>query len=128
MNRFHKVNKLYDGTLNEVHHLFYATDISTNESFTFRNAMKQDDKLDFLDAMEKDISDHENGKHWSIVHRDTLPNRAQPIKSIWSFKRKWKPYGELLKHKARLCAHGVLQQWGDSYWDTYYPVVNMPIA
>ena len=76
MNRFHEVNDLYDETLNKVHHLFYATDISTNESFTFRNSTKQDDKLDFLDATEKEISDHERGKHWSIVHRDTLPNKA----------------------------------------------------
>ena len=53
MNRFHEVNELYDGTLNEVHHLLYATDISSNESFTFRNAMKQDDKFAFVDAMEK---------------------------------------------------------------------------
>ena len=67
--------------------MFYATDISTNESFTFRNEMKQDDKLDFVDAMDKEISDHERGKNWSIVHRNTLPNRARPIKPIWSFTR-----------------------------------------
>ena len=110
MNRFHEVNELYDGTLNEVHHLLYHTDISTNESFTFRNAMKQDDNLEFVDAMEKEISDHEKGKHWSMVHRDTLPHKSLPIKSIWSFKRKRKPDGEFLKHKARLCAHGGIQQ------------------
>ena len=52
MNRFHKVNELYDGTLNEVHHLLYANDISSNDRFTFQNAMKQDDKLAFVDAME----------------------------------------------------------------------------
>ena len=52
MNRFHEVNELYNGTLNEVHHLLYATDISSNESFTFRNAMKQDDELFFVDAMK----------------------------------------------------------------------------
>ena len=75
--------------------------------------------------MEKEISDHEKGGHWSIVHRDTLPNKAQPIKAIWYFKRKRKPDGKLLKHKARLCAHGGMQQWGDSYWETYSPVVNM---
>ena len=53
MNRFHKVNNLYDGTLNEVHNLFYATNISSNESFTFLNEMKQDDNLVFVEAMEK---------------------------------------------------------------------------
>ena len=29
MNRFHEVNDLYDGTLNEVHHVLYATGISS---------------------------------------------------------------------------------------------------
>ena len=28
------------------------------------------------------------------------------------------------KHKARLCAHGGMQQWGVNYWETYAPVVN----
>ena len=88
MNRFHEVNELYDGTINNVHHLLYATDISSNESFMFRNAMKQDDKMAFVDAMEKEIADHEAESHWSIVQRDTLPNKARPIKAIWSFKRK----------------------------------------
>ena len=82
MNRFHELNELYKITLNEVHHLLYATNISSNNSFTFRNAMKQDDKLAFVDAMEKDISDHEKCGHWSIVHRNTLPNKARPIKAM----------------------------------------------
>ena len=110
MNRFHEVNELYDGTLNKVHHLLYATGISSNESFTFRNTIKQDDKLAFVNAMGKEISDHKKGGHWSMVHRDTLPKKSWPIKAIWSFKRKRKPDGELLKHKARLCAHGGMQQ------------------
>ena len=88
MNRFHELNELYDGTLNKVHHLLYATDISSNDSFTFRNAMKHDVKIDFVYAMEKEISDHKKGVHWSIVHRNTLPNKARPIKAIWYFKRK----------------------------------------
>ena len=86
MNRYHEVNELYDGTLNSVHHYMYTTDIAANDSFTFRNAMKQEDKMSFVAAMEKEIADHEAGNHWSVVHRDTLPNRARPIKAIWSFK------------------------------------------
>ena len=75
--------------------------------------------------MEKEISDHEAGCHCSVVHGGTLPNKARPIKAIWSFERKRKPDGKLLKHKARLCAHGSMQKWGNSYWETYSPVVNM---
>eukprot|EP00957_Ditylum_brightwellii_P103456 7883200-Ditylum_brightwellii.AAC.1 len=29
-----------------------------------------------------------------------------------------------MKHKARLCAHGGMQQWGINFWETYSPVVN----
>ena len=82
-------------------------------------------KMSFVDDMDKEILDHKNSEHWSIVHRNTLPNKARPIKAIWYFKRKRKPDGALLKHKARLCANGGMQQWGDSYWETYSPVVNM---
>ena len=84
----------------------YFTNISTNKCFTFRNAMKQEDRMSFVDAMEKEITNHKSGEHWSIVHCNTLPNKARPIKAIWSFKHKRKPDGKLLKHKARLCTHG----------------------
>ena len=43
---------------------------------------------------------------------------------ICSFKRKRYPDGSLNKHKARLCAHGGQQTWGQDYWDTYAPVVT----
>ena len=46
--------------------------------------MKQEDKMSFVDAMEKEIIDHKNGKHWSIVmlnyvrvpRQRTAPDRA----------------------------------------------------
>ena len=88
LNRFNEVNELYDVTMNEVHHLMYSADITTNECFTFRNAIKQEDKNLFVDDMEKEILDEENGEHWSIVHHNTLPKKAQPIRDIWSFKHK----------------------------------------
>ena len=34
MYGFHEFNELYDGTLNEVHHLLYHTNISTNSSLS----------------------------------------------------------------------------------------------
>ena len=125
MNWFHEVNELYDGTLNKPHHLFYSTDIATNETFTFRESMKQEDRLSFLGAMENEIRGHEEGVHWTVLPFSTLLNKARPIKSVWSFKRKLKPDGDILNHKSRLCAHDGIQKWGDSYWGTYFPVVNM---
>ena len=96
-----------------------------NEVFTLRQVMKEDDRMDFVAAMENEIRDHEERGHWTIVDKASLPSNAKPIKAIWSFKRKRRPDGSLLKRKARLCAHGSMQQLGDNYWETYSPVVNM---
>ena len=66
MNRFHEVNELYDDTLNTIHNSFYSTDITTHKTFTFREAMKQEYRLSFLEAVEKKICDHEEGGHWTV--------------------------------------------------------------
>jgi hypothetical protein len=71
------------------------------------------------------VAGHELRNHWTIVHCSTVPRTAKSIQAIWSFKRKQRPDSTLVKHKARLCAHGRMQQWGTNYWETYSPVVNM---
>ena len=45
--------------------------------------MKQEDRLSFVNAMEKEIRDHEEGFHWTIVNRNTIPNKYFPIKEFW---------------------------------------------
>ena len=69
------MNEYYDCTMNNLHTLSFLTDLSTNDVFTFRQAMKQDDKADFVRAMEKDIEDHKSRNHWTVV---VAPSRAHP--------------------------------------------------
>ena len=52
-NQFHEVNALYDGTINKIHHLFYSTNKTKNETFTFHESMKQEDIFSFVDKIEK---------------------------------------------------------------------------
>jgi hypothetical protein len=73
--------------------------------------------------MVKELEDHLNRNHWIIMKRSEIGN-VKTIKTIWSFKRKRKPDGTIIKYKARLCAHGGMQVHGDTFWDTYAPVVN----
>eukprot|EP00957_Ditylum_brightwellii_P128726 9820592-Ditylum_brightwellii.AAC.1 len=49
----------------------------------------------------------------SDVPKDKLDKngKLKAILSIWFFKKKRFPSGKLMKHKARLCAHGGVQQW-----------------
>jgi hypothetical protein len=125
MNKFHECNELYDGTINQFHNYAFVTELANNEVFTYTQAMRQDDREDFIQAMIKEVEDHEGRDHWELVLRSTIPKGIKTIQAIWSFKRKRFPDGTLNKHKARLCAHGGMQQWGENYWETYSPVVNM---
>ena len=70
------------------------------------------------------VSDYESREHWTLTKCCDMPDDTKTIMSIWSFKRKQYPDGTLNKHKARLCAHGGMQTWGQNYWETYAPVVN----
>jgi hypothetical protein len=125
VNALNECNELFDGTLNQIHNYAFTTDIASNEVFTFTQAMRQEDRAEFVKAMVKEVLDHEERGHWALVLRSTIPKGVKTIQAIWSFKRKRFPDGTLNKHKARLCAHGGMQQWGENYWETYSPVVNM---
>jgi hypothetical protein len=118
-----QLNKHFDGTLNKLHHavLMAAAD---NDTYTLKEMLLQDDKNDFIVAMQKEVNDHESRNHWSIVHRSVIPAGTKTIMAIWSFKRKRFPDGRIMKYKGRLCAHGDMQTWGENYWETYSPVVN----
>ena len=109
MNCFQEVSELYDGSLHKIHYFFYSSDITTNETFKGHEAMKQEDILSFVNATEKEIHEHEEGGHWTVVNCNTLPNKSHPIKSKWMLKRKRKPDGEILKHKSILCTYGGMQ-------------------
>ena len=113
-----------DGTinyLNPVSQVFAS--VQDNDTYTYRQAMQQSDNRDFVFAMNKEINDHHERKHWRIVMRDSV-GYPKTILAIWSFKRKRFPNGIVSKHKARLCAHGGMQQWGVNFWETFSPVVN----
>ena len=106
-----------------MHPFAFATQTAGNEVFYFHQAMQEDDRDDFIQAMIKELTDHKENNHWELVKRSEIGN-ASTIKAIWSFKRKRRPDGSLIKHKARLCAHGGMKIYGENYWDTYAPVVN----
>ena len=105
-----RLNRLFDSTINHVHS--FTTMVENNESYTFKEMLNQEDKSSFIQAMLNEVEEHENRGHWTPVLRSSMPSGSKTILSIWSFKRKRGPDGRLLKHKARLCAHGGMQRWG----------------
>jgi hypothetical protein len=112
IKRFEELNEHYNGTMNQIHVLSFSTDVSSNEVLTYKEAITQEDAHLFVEAMQKELAGHELRNHWTIVHCSPVPRTTKPIQAIWSFKHKQCPDGTLVEHKARLCAHGGIQQWG----------------
>ena len=105
----------------------YALTQADPDTMTLKEAMRQPDADKFLEAMVKEVEDHVQRKHWRLVHNYELFNRDQqikPIMAVWSMKRKRNPLGEIVKYKARLCAHGGMTEKGVHYDNTFAPVVT----
>ena len=95
------------------------------DTMYLHEAMKQPDKKQFVEAMEKEIQDHSKRKHWELVHRSTIPKGTTVLPGVWSMKRKRDiKTREIKKWKARLNIHGGKQVKGETYWDTFAPVVT----
>jgi hypothetical protein len=110
IDSYHHMSTLYDRTINCFSTLAQSS-IASNETFSYNQALKQDDFREFIKAMTVEVSrDHESRDHWTLTKRCDMPEDTKTIMSIWSFKRKRYPDGtlNLNKHKARLCAHGGL--------------------
>jgi hypothetical protein len=48
---FEELNEHYNGTMNQIHFLFFSSDVSSNEVFTYKEAMTQEDAHLFVEAM-----------------------------------------------------------------------------
>ena len=124
VSHLQNINKLFDDTINQSHFYIFSVVAETNDVYTLSQMLKIGDIKDFVLAMIKEIEDHESRGHWELVKRAHLPKGSKTILSVWAFKRKRLPDGTILKHKARLNAHGGMQRWGVDYHETYVPVVN----
>ncbi len=123
IDSYHCVNTLYDGRINCFSTLAQSS-IALNKTFSYNQALKQDDFCEFIKAMMVEVSDHESKDHWTLTKCCDMPLDTKTIMSIWCFKCKRYPDRTLNKHKACLCAHGGMQTWGQNYWETYALVVN----
>ena len=72
----------FDGTLNYLNPMAYASTLSDNETYTFKEMLQQPDKNDFIMAMIKEIQDHENREHWSLFPRADIPDGHKTFLAI----------------------------------------------
>ena len=121
---FERLYDNLDSTVNFLHPFTFLVSTPNSESLTFTQALAEPDAIDFLRAADHEVREHEARGHWLKVPCSTMPKHHTPIPAVWSMKRKIRPNGSLVKHKARLCAGGHRQAFELNYWDTYSPVVQ----
>lgn len=63
----------------------------------------------------------------NVWHLETLPENCVPVGCRWVYAVKRDDKGRIAKYKARLVAQGFKQIKGDSYDETFSPVVNFGI-
>ena len=103
--------------------VFAAT--SNPDVLHYGQAMRAHDKKEFRKAMESEVAQHSEGKHWRVIPRSQVPKGKRVLPSVWAFKRKRRlATGEIYKWKARLNIHGGKQIHGVDFWETYAPVVQ----
>jgi hypothetical protein len=121
------VSMLDDFTFNGFHPFAYVASLADKDSMNFADAMKQDDRDKFVNAMEKEVAAHVKRNHWKVYSRHQMRQTGysgKVIMAVWSFKRKRNPFGIITKYKARLCAHGGQTVQGVHYDASYSPVVS----
>jgi hypothetical protein len=103
---------------------FTATSADPDTMY-LHEAMREPDKEQFLEAMEKEVSAHTEAGNFIIVPRHKVPQGVLVIPAVWQMKRKRRiSTREVYKWKARLNFDGSKQVKGVNYWETYAPVAS----
>jgi hypothetical protein len=105
---------------------FVAGTKNNPDALSRSQMMKADDRDTFLKTESKEIYGLIDAGVFSYLPVSDIPpdRRRKLLNAIWSYRRKRRPDGTLLKHKCRICADGSQQRHGIDYWDTYSPVVQ----
>jgi hypothetical protein len=91
----------------------------------YHEAMKEPDRKQFIEAMEKEVDSHTKNGVWELVLKSSLPKGTEILPSVWAMKRKRRiATREIYKWKARLNIDGSKQTQGVNYWDTFSPVAS----
>ena len=58
-----RASTFFDSSINSVHEMVFSAIKEQNECYTFKEMLQQEDKADFIDAMIKEVQDHETRDH-----------------------------------------------------------------
>lgn len=114
-----------EGHFSEQHPMVAYTASSDPDTMYHHEAMRQPDRQQFIEAMEKEVLAQEGAGNWTLTLLNKVPQGSTILPAVWQMKRKRRiSTREVYKHKARLNIDGSKQTKGLNYWDTYSPVAS----
>ena len=113
-----------EGFLNDLEPYVFSAISMANDVLTHSQMLKAFDREQFEEAQEKEIRGLEAKGVFEYVHKSSVPKGKKLLNAVWSYRRKRRPDGTLLKHKARLCVDGSRQVAGEDFTESYAPVVQ----
>ena len=91
----------------------------------YSDALRVPDQAQFIEAMKKEVLDHETKNHWELMPCSQVLNGTIILPAMWSMKIKQRILmNQIYKWKARLNVHGSKQIKNIHYWETFSPVVR----
>ena len=66
----------------------FATSKADEDTMYLHQARKEQDWKNFEEAMAKELRDHQDQEHWSVIPGETMPKGTKAMKSMWLMKHK----------------------------------------
>ena len=98
---------------------------SDPDTMYMHQAMREDDRANFIEAMHKEVKDQYQNGNFEIVHKKNVPKDATILPTVWQMRRKRDiKTRQVKKYKARLNIDGSRMRKGVHYDETYAPVAS----
>jgi uncharacterized membrane protein YfhO len=102
-----------------------ATAKGDPDTMYYHQAMKQEDSLQFKQAVQLKIDAHTTNDHWDVITQEEVPKDYKVLNLVWAMKHKRCIMSrKVYKWKVRLNVHGGQQEYSINFWDTFVPVVT----
>ncbi|MBW0541029.1 hypothetical protein O181_080744 [Austropuccinia psidii MF-1] len=91
---------------------------STSAPASYSRAISGNESSLWVDAIRKELDAMKRLEVWSVI---PLKEDIKLVGTTWVFKRKYNAMNEITEYKARLCAQGFSQTFGQDYSKTFAP-------
>ena len=87
--------------------------VSTDpDTMYFHKAMREPAKDKFIEAMQREIQDHEMNGHWEIVSKAEVSLDTKILEMVWAMKRKRHRYlASVQMEGTSKCTSGTARTW-----------------